>query len=295
MDEKRVVSGQSRVTRHSSPITHHLFLAAAILWTSTAVALGDRPPSAWGLSPSAMGTEPVPIEISGKDGAPMLLVPAGEFTMGHEKWDADEKPVHRVYLDAFSMDKYEVTTARYATYMQETGREQPAQWKDVNPATDGERPVVGVTWHDADAYCRHYGKRLPTEAEWEKAARGPDGRMFPWGNEEPTRLRANFGATWTGYETLMVVGSLEAGKSPYGIYDLAGNAWEWVADWYDKDYYKSSPDRNPAGPSRGGSKVLRGGSWYHMLYDLRSTNRNYFAPTKRQFDLSFRCVQDPPK
>jgi formylglycine-generating enzyme required for sulfatase activity len=253
------------------------------------------------LPPAASAAEPpgsVPVgmanEITGKDGAPMVLVPAGEFTMGIDGWDADEKPIHRVYLDAFYMDKYEVTTGRYGHFMKDTGREPPAQWKDVNPGTDGERPVVGVSWHDADAYCRHYGKRLPTEAEWEKAARGPDGRRFPWGHEEPTRLHANFGSTWTGYETLGIVGSLEAGKSPYGIYDLAGNAWEWVADWYDLNYYKSSPDRNPTGPARGGSKVLRGGSWYNMLYDLRSTNRNYFAPTNRFFDLGFRCLQALP-
>jgi formylglycine-generating enzyme required for sulfatase activity len=249
-------------------------LVGAILWASIASAQIPAP------------------EITGKDGTPMVLVPAGEFTMGSEGWDADEKPVHRVYLDAFYMDQYEVTTGRYAKFMRETGRAQPAQWKDVNPATDGERPVVGVTWHDADAYCRHYGKRLPTEAEWEKAARGSDGRRFPWGHEEPTHLQANFGATWAGYETLMKVGNLEAGKSPYGIYDLAGNAWEWVADWYDMNYYKNSPGRNPTGPTRGGSKVLRGGSWYNMLYDLRSTNRSYFVPTSRFFDLSFRCAQD---
>ncbi|MEW6544864.1 MAG: SUMF1/EgtB/PvdO family nonheme iron enzyme [Nitrospirota bacterium] len=251
-------------------------LVAVLLWASTASAQSHPP------------------EIVGRDGAPMRLVPAGEFTMGHAKWDADEQPVHRVYLDAFYMDRHEATTSQYARFFQETGRESPTQWKDVNPATDGERPVVGVTWYDADAYCRHYGKRLPTEAEWEKAARGTDGRLFPWGNEEPTRLRANFGAAWTGYETFVPVGSLEAGKSPYEIADLAGNVWEWVADWYDVHYYKSSPDRNPTGPARGGSKVLRGGSWYHMLYDLRSTNRNYLAPTSARFDLGFRCAQDVP-
>ncbi len=242
-----------------------------------------------------LGPEPVPtvpIEITGKDGVLMVLISAGEFTMGHEKWDADEKPVHRVVLDAYYMDKYEVTTARYARFMQATGRTQPTTWKDVTPSTDGERPVVGVTWHDADAYCRHHGKRLPTEAEWEKAARGTDARLFPWGNEEPTGVLANFGTVWTGYETLAPVGSLEAGKSPYGIHDLAGNAWEWVADWYDMEYYKKSPDRNPSGPARGGSKVLRGGSWYNMLYDLRSTNRNYYSPNNAYFDVGFRCVQD---
>jgi formylglycine-generating enzyme required for sulfatase activity len=252
-----------------------LFLAV-VLWTSLALA------------------QPAPQTIVGKDGAPMVLVPAGTFTMGGEGWDADEKPPHLVSLNAFYIDTYEVTTARYGAFMRETGRDQPSKWKDVNPATDAERPVVGVTWHDADAYCRHYGKRLPTEAEWEKAARGTDGRRFPWGHEEPTRRHANFGATWNGYETLLPVGSLEAGKSSYGAYDMAGNAWEWVADWYDMKYYVHSPDRNPTGPARGGSKVARGGSWYNMLYDLRSTNRNFLAPSSTLFDLGFRCLQESP-
>lgn len=293
MKVRRLVRSRNSSSEWSSRVLGMLLHVTRNLPIRLLIVQGLSLAALWWICPASAGTQP--LELTGKDGVPMVLIQAGEFTMGDDKWDADEKPVHRVYLDAYYMDKYEVTTARYGGFMQATGRDQPTKWKDVNLSTDGERPVVGVTWHDADAYCRHYGKRLPTEAEWEKAARGTDGRLFPWGKEEPTRLHANFGAAWVGYETLAVVGSLEAGKSPYGIHDLAGNAWEWVADWYEMEYYKKSPDRNPTGPPRGGSKVLRGGSWYNMLYDLRSTNRNYYSPKNAYFDVGFRCVQDPPR
>jgi hypothetical protein len=137
--------------------------------------------------------------------------------------------------------------------------------------------VVLVTWDDADAYCRQYGKRLPTEQEWEKAARGTDGRKYPWGNEEPTSRHALFNTTWNGYGTLAVVGSHEAGASPYGIQDLAGNVWEWTSS----DYNES-----------GQYKVIRGGSWNHNANNLRSTNRNNRNPTNRNNNQGFRCAQD---
>jgi hypothetical protein len=126
-------------------------------------------------------------EITGRDGAPMVLVPAGEFIMGSNDGDADEKPERRVTLEAFYIDKFEVSTRLYAAFIQATSRSQPEDWsKQVALVGSGDRPVVNVTWHDADAYCRHYGKCLPTEQEWEKAARGTDGREYPWGNEEPS-------------------------------------------------------------------------------------------------------------
>ena len=203
-------------------------------------------------SPKEIAKQLVP-EIKGSDGAPMVLVPAGEFTMGSE-YAPNERPPHQVYLDPFYIDKYEVTTARYGQFLQATAEQPPPyQWNNVNLADDAERPVIGVAWADADAYCRWAGKRLPTEAEWEKAARGTDERRYPWGNEEPTNDQANFGRSggWKGYGMLTTVGGFEAGKSPYGVYDLAGNVWEWVADWYDPNYYKKSPDRNPTGPSGG--------------------------------------------
>ena len=166
---------------------------------------------------------PVGRELIGKDGAPMVLVSAGEFTMGG---DSIDNPRHPVYLDAFHMDKYEVTASRYAKFLQATGRQLPFKWSEMSLVSHGDRPVIGVTWEDADAYCRWASKRLPTEAEWEKAARGTDGREYPWGNEAPTPRHANFNkcCEWKGYGVLAIVGSLEAGRSPYGIYDLARRA-----------------------------------------------------------------------
>lgn len=233
-------------------------------------------------------------EITAKDGVPMALVPAGEFTMG----SSEDKPAHRVHLDAFYIDQHELTTARYGRFLKATGRKQPDHWNEVNMAAHGDRPVIGVDWQDADAYCRWVGKRLPTEAEWEKAARGSDGRQYPWGNERPTSLTANFGkcCDWKGYASLAPVGSLEAGKSPYGVSDMAGNVYEWVADWYGQRYYQNSPYRNPKGPSSGEYKVLRGGSWHSpSQQDVRATVRLWDVPTAQTGAIGFRCVQDLPK
>lgn len=240
-------------------------------------------------------------EITGQDGAPMLLVPAGEFLMGSNDGGSDEKPVHRVFLDAFYMDQYEVTTERYALFLQATGRKQPFRWDEVSLGSHGDRPVIGVDWHDADAYCRWAGKRLPTEAEWEKAARGTDGRKYPWGNEEPTSRHANFNRSCGGLfssckpysDVLVSVGSYEDGKSPYGIYDMAGNVWEWTADWYDSNYYQSSPSRNPTGPSSGEYRVLRGGSWPHIPPGVRSATRYDYSLAKRYGGNGIRCAKTP--
>lgn len=233
-------------------------------------------------------------EITGKGETQMILVPTGEFTMGSNAYGRDnEAPTHRVYLDSFYMDKYEVTIFQYAKFLDAEQREPLMWWNEVSPRSDGDRPVIGVNWYDADAYCRWAGKRLPTEAEWEKAARGTDGRNYPWGNEEPTNRHANFGkcCDWKGYETLTEVGSFEQGKGPYGTYDMAGNVWEWVSDWYDENYYKGSPDRNPTGPSKGSKKVLRGGSWGDGALVLRDTLRNGGNPTSRNTDVGFRCAR----
>ena len=208
-------------------------------------------------------------ELTGKDGAPMVLVPEGEFLYGDEN--------QRLALSAFYMDQYEVTASRYARFLQETGRVKPHKWNEVNLVSDGDRPIIGVTWYDADAYCRYYGKRLPTEQEWEKAARGTDGREYPWGNEEPTSRHANFRkcCDMEGYAALTAAGEHEAGKSPYGIYDMAGNVWEWTSSHYDSS-----------------SKVLRGGSWLDFDGLLRTTIRNWGGRTNRWDDKGFRCAQD---
>ena len=222
---------------------------------------------------------------------PMALVPAGEFTMG-STMSADEKPVHRVYLNAFSMDKYHVTVGQYAKYLEATDKEAPPEWEIMNQPRHQKRPVVNVSWFDAATYCKWAGKRLPTEAEWEKAARGTDGRLYPWGNEAPTRLHANFGKKeWANHMALVPVGMFEMGKSPYGIYDMAGNAWEWVNDWYDHDYYKKSPAKNPQGPTKGKSKVVRGGNWLYVQEFLRSSFRYNAEPSSRQFGYGFRCAK----
>ncbi|HWF60048.1 MAG TPA: SUMF1/EgtB/PvdO family nonheme iron enzyme [Nitrospira sp.] len=206
----------------------------------------------------------------------------------------DEKPVRRIYLNAFYMDKFEVTVGQYARYLEVTDMEEPPDWNVMNQPQHQRRPVVNVDWEDAVKYCKWAGKRLPTEAEWEKAARGTDGRIYPWGNEAPTRLHANYGRNeWNNHQALTPVGSFEEGKSPYGIYDMAGNAWEWVFDWYDHDYYKKGPKKNPIGPAKGDGKVVRGGSWLYVPEFLRSAHRFDAQPTNRLFGYGFHCAKTP--
>jgi formylglycine-generating enzyme required for sulfatase activity len=222
----------------------------------------------------------------------MAVVPAGEFTMGSVMGDADEHPVRRVYVDAFSMDRYQVSVGQYAKFLEATSQSAPPDWSIMNKSRHQNRPVVNVDWADADAYCTWAGKRLPTEAEWEKAARGADGRTYPWGNELPTGFHANMRKDkWSDHYVLSPVGMYEEGKSPYGIYDMAGNVWEWVSDWYDPDYYMSSPSKNPRGPLRGESKVIRGGSWGSGPKDLRSSDRDTHVPSARGLGTGFRCAQ----
>jgi formylglycine-generating enzyme required for sulfatase activity len=251
-------------------------------------------------------TKPQPIagpakNITGKDGAPMVLVPAGEFMMGSREDDKgarnDERPAHPVYLEDFSIDQYEVTTSRYATFFQKTKRTPPEHWSEQILKEHGRKPVVGVDWDDAQAYCAWMGKRLPTEAEWEKSARGTDRRIYPWGNTEPSQTLANFNhcCDFKNYGALTDVGSFDRGKSPYGVYDMAGNVLEWVADWYDENYYGMRPDRNPKGPSSGQYRVLRGGTWFNAPVDVRSANRYWLPPSLRNDSLGFRCAQDSPK
>jgi formylglycine-generating enzyme required for sulfatase activity len=161
---------------------------------------------------------------------PLAVIPEGVFLMGANGTDAleDERPQHEVWLDRFEMDRYEVTTGQYAEFMILQKRPPPWQWESVDPLQHRDRPVVGVSWFDADAYCRWRGKRLPTEAEWEKAARGTDGRLFPWGNQAPTDRLANFalGARFNYSQVLMPVQRYEPGISPYGLYQMAGNVGE---------------------------------------------------------------------
>ncbi len=225
----------------------------------------------------------------------MVLVPAGEFTMGSLGGDPDEQPVHKVYVGAFFMDKHQVTVSQYARFLEATHHDSPPEWTIMNKQANQSRPIANVDWMEADAYCTWAGKRQPTEAEWEKAARGTDGRTYPWGNEPPTRFYANSGKeVWSNHSALSPVGTFEEGKSPYGIYDMAGNVWEWVSDWYDPDYYKTSPPRNPSGPRKGSHKVVRGGAWgSNGITDLRSADRETHLPSFRGFGTGFRCAKTP--
>jgi formylglycine-generating enzyme required for sulfatase activity len=246
---------------------------------------------------------PQAVKPAGKDGAPMVLVPAGPFPMGVPTGDRDggrdEYPRHQVELDAFYIDTYEVTNGLYHRFVKATGHRVPQHprnpsrtlWKgDQISEAVAERPVVNVDWHDADTYCRWAGKRLPTEAEWEKAAKGTEDRRFPWGNVEPTAKHLNFNQQWIGEKTLMPVGSYEAGKSPYGAYDMAGNVWEWVADWYDDHYYEKSPAKNPQGPDRGTDKVLRSSGWAVETPLVRIFTRVKSDPLDRNESTGFRCA-----
>jgi formylglycine-generating enzyme required for sulfatase activity len=217
----------------------------------------------------------------------MVLVPAGDSWMGSEDGGSEERPRRKVYLDGFYIDRTEVTNAQYRRFMEATGQRAPAYWGNSR-FNAPDQPVVGVDWGDARAYCAWAGKRLPTEAEWEKTARGPDGRRYPWGDEWDPR-KANFAEGGPGKPT--PVGSYRAGASPYGAVDMAGNVWEWVADWYQRDYYTKAPSRNPPGPDQGALKVLRGGSWYDYPFDLRAAYRSFSTPDFRITYIGFRCAR----
>lgn len=244
-------------------------------------------------------------EVLGEDGAPMVFVPAGPFPMGVPYGDRDggrdEYPRHEVFVDQFYIDKFEVTNGRYAQFVNATGHRAPHNPTDPTRTlwqgaaiTDSlaDRPVVNVDWYDAAAYCKWAGKRLPTEAEWEKAAKGTSDRRFPWGNVEPAPKHLNYNQKWIGEKTLMPVGSYDAGKSPFGVYDMAGNVWEWVNDWYDARYYEKSPPKNPQGPDTGRQKVIRGGGWQNETPTVRIFTRVGSDPTIRNESTGFRCAMD---
>jgi len=264
------------------------------------------------LSPGANEMETQPVgQVSKLDR--MVLIPAGEFLMGSKEgeWDRDEHPQHTVYLEAYYIDKYEVTNAQYHQFWLADGGEKskhaPASygnaysigdWPEV-AKTKPDYPVVGVSWFDAQAYCQWAKKRLPTEAEWEKAARGVDGRTWPWGGDVHAEIdgkNAHFNS-WDGNDgydnTLAPKETYPTGVSPYGVHDMAGNVWEWVADWYkDEDYYSHSPQNNPKGPDKGKLRVVRGGSWRNREYINRCANRYYCYPDTWGNTLGFRCVKD---
>jgi formylglycine-generating enzyme required for sulfatase activity len=250
----------------------------------------------------------------------MVYVPGGVFTMGSstDTGHADEGPVHGVCLSGFYMDKYEITNAQFEKFVEATGyvtdAEKNASPEDVHtwrhpygPDSDAQdmpnHPVVCVNWNDANAYAKWAGKRLPTEAEWEKASRGTDGRIYPWGNLTLMGASANIadksaGLRWSdnsvddNYKMAAVVGSFPDGKSVYGVEDIAGNVWEWCYDWWGKNYYAASPSQNPIGPEIGEFRVIRGGSWFYTADGARSAQRMYFRPLGTSNAIGFRCVKD---
>lgn len=232
------------------------------------------------------------------DTAPMVEVPQGPYLRGslsgHGR--SDEKPQVEIFLDSYLIDQYEVTNGQYLNFLAQTGHREPLNVFGEGPLSDqdgiADLPVVQVTWNDAEDYCDWAGKRLPTEAEWEKGARGSDGRKFPWGNDEPTSQRVNFDRAWEDGAALLKVGSLSEGVSPYGAFDMSGNVREWVKDWYSEDYYKSSPAKNPSGPSHGMLKVVRGGSWHSMDSDIRVAARGKGGFALKTHGLGFRCAKD---
>jgi formylglycine-generating enzyme required for sulfatase activity len=254
-----------------------------------------------------------------KDRMGQIYVPAGEFQMGTDHGNNEpEKPLHKVYLDAFWIDRTPVTNAMFRKFVEDQNFQTDAEKKGwgyiavsdnsvkgeganwQSPKGPGsnligldEFPVSQVSWNDAKAYCEWAGRRLPTEAEWEKAARGTDGRTYPWG-EGIDCEKANY---WSGdagcVGDLTAVGSYPNGASPYGALDMAGNVWEWVADWFEADYYGASPEQNPTGPDSGIYRVLRGGSWFmidQFVHTYTRQNLKSAFPDDSYFDYGFRCA-----
>lgn len=230
---------------------------------------------------------------SSTDGMVEIYVAAGTFLMGSAADDPaakpDEFPQHVVDLDAFWIDKTEVTNSQYALCVEQGACDPPLHSRRFGLSELAEHPVLGVTWYEAQAYCAWAGRRLPTEAEWEKAARGDDGRIYPWGNDPPTAARAAYDLK----DGTRPVGSFPDGASPYGALDMAGNAWEWVADTYHPDYYAVSPDRNPPGPPESvNNRGVRGGAWNTAPFTMRAANRFWSFPRRDYFD-GFRCASTP--
>ncbi len=220
-----------------------------------------------------------------RDKMPMRYVPSGTFPMGSEE-HSDEQPVHEVTLDGFWIDETEVSNVQYRECV-DAGECSASDYAGDATYNGDDYPVVGVSWEDADSYCRWAGGRLPSEAQWEYAARGPDGNTYPWGEAEPTCDLAQFGDC-SG--NTVPVGSYADGASWVGALDMAGNVWEWVNDWYDSDYYDNSPAKNPEGPESGEYKVLRGGGWRNGPINLRGADRDNNDPEYRNTDVGFRCA-----
>jgi formylglycine-generating enzyme required for sulfatase activity len=233
----------------------------------------------------------------------MVFIPGGEYSRGRAyDWPdtrlawypnplKDDLPVRRIFVDPFYLDQAEVTNERYAAFLEATRHAAPYYWvKGQAPAGKEKHPVVNVSWDDATAFCAWDNKRLPSEAEWERACRGlAEGRMYPWGDSKPTEKDARFDAEGTAPVCSKT-------QNYFGLCDAIGNVWEWVADWYDRNYYEIAPERNPRGPAAGLYRVLRGGSWFDQppLF-LTSSYRSWARQNERSPTIGFRCAKSFPK
>lgn len=242
------------------------------------------PETAGSTAPSLEGGPPKPTPG-------MVLVPGGPFLRGSpsDVGLEDEHPQREIVLDTFEIDRTEVTVEAYGKCVAAGACAAPACSEDGDePETRATHPVVCLVWEAADKYCRWAGKRLPTEAEWEKAARGTKGASFPWGEGEPTCNRANYFEC--GHDR-KAVGSLPEGASPYGALDMAGNVYEWVSDWHHAEYYAISPAKNPEGPFTGSKKVVRGGAYSYDADELNAHGRTFDRPAKAYDQVGFRCAK----
>jgi formylglycine-generating enzyme required for sulfatase activity len=227
----------------------------------------------------------------GRDGAMLVRVPAGEFLMGSldGEGEPDERPQHPVYVSEFLIDKTEVTWRQLRKFAEATGATLPSEPVSGNP---DDYPASFVLWEEARAYCEWVGGRLPTEAEWEKAARGPDGRKYAWGDAwDPNRCNSITG----GMHQPESAGAYPRCLSPYGVLDMAGSMWEWCADRYGERFYEESESRDPTGPTAGRLRVMRGGAWMSQPMWLRTAFRAKRSPTSRNFDHGFRCAAGVPE
>ena len=224
----------------------------------------------------------------------LVVIPAGPFIFGTNRGGFDEQPERTIYLDQFLIDRYEVTNAQYAAFVKTTGHRKsgpPSRYaKNTLRMRGVNQPAVYVSWEDAKAYCEWRGRRLPSEAEWEKAMRGPDGRLWPWGNVEVPNA-ANWARVDDGFEVAAPVGRVKSDASPYGVMDGAGNVMEWVNDWYLEGAYAAASERNPESPEYGTYKVLRGAAYTSSGSDLRITARSKMMLDFRDETIGFRCAQ----
>lgn len=279
-----------------------LFLLAILFFTSlplVGILRGTSPTPKEDLGPASSGQGTSAEEPARATSAAQLIpedmvsIPAGPFVRGADVGGFDEQPRETVYLSAFSIDRYEVTHHHYEEFVAAAGHRNPgppARYaKNLGRLRGANQPIVYVSWDDAKQYCEWKGKRLPTEAEWEKAMRGTDGRLWPWGNTDRPDA-ANLARVSDGFDVSAPVGSFTLDVSPFGVADGTGNVMEWVADWYGESYYRTGPKRDPQGPAHGVFKVLRGGGYTSTGSDIRITSRSKMVPDFRDETIGFRCA-----